>query len=483
MKYIIRLFPEITIKSKPVRQKFIKKLYNNLNKHLELITVDFDSRYFWDKIEVDVYDDRILDEVELTLSRVPGIAYISKVKEYDLIDFDDCFLKVKETYEKKLENKTFVVRVKRAGTHAFTSIDLERYIGGGINQHIAGTKVKLKNPEITISLEIKDDKFYLIDKKIEGIGGYPVGVQNKALSLISGGFDSPVASFLMAKRGIKVDYLFFNLGGIAHEIGVKQITHYIWKTFSPSYKANFVTVDFEEVIKELLTNVNHKYRGVILKRLMFMVANKITEKYGYEAIITGEALGQVSSQTLTNLDVITKASNTLVLRPLIASDKDDIINISKKIGTYDYSASMPEYCGVISDKPSTAAKLEDVLAEEEKLVEGIIERAFENRKTQKLVDLLDDIGELDIKTLEEVNLIGEGEIVIDLREENNIKKSPLRIDETKKLEIPFYEINIKFRDLDKEKTYLFYCDKGVLSKMHGLYLKEHGYDNIKIYRP
>lgn len=483
MKYIIRLFPEITIKSKPVRQKFIKKLYNNLNKHLELITVDFDSRYFWDKIEVDVYDDRILDEVELTLSRVPWIAYISKVKEYDLIDFDDCFLKVKETYEKKLENKTFVVRVKRAWTHAFTSIDLERYIWWGINQHIAWTKVKLKNPEITISLEIKDDKFYLIDKKIEGIWGYPVWVQNKALSLISWGFDSPVASFLMAKRWIKVDYLFFNLGWIAHEIWVKQITHYIWKTFSPSYKANFVTVDFEEVIKELLTNVNHKYRWVILKRLMFMVANKITEKYWYEAIITWEALGQVSSQTLTNLDVITKASNTLVLRPLIASDKDDIINISKKIWTYDYSASMPEYCGVISDKPSTAAKLEDVLAEEEKLVEWIIERAFENRKTQKLVDLLDDIWELDIKTLEEVNLIWEWEIVIDLREENNIKKSPLRIDETKKLEIPFYEINIKFRDLDKEKTYLFYCDKWVLSKMHWLYLKEHWYDNIKIYRP
>jgi len=482
MKYIIRLFSEITIKSKPVRQKYIKKLYNNLNKHLELITIDFDSKYFWDKIEVDIYDDRILEEAELTLSKVPWIAYIIKVKDYEFIDFEDCFQKVKEAYEDQIKNKTFVVRVKRWWTHAFTSIELERYIWWGLREHVEWAKVKLKDPDVTVSLEVKDSKFYVVEKRIEWIWGYPVWVQNKALSLISGGFDSPVASFLMAKRWIKVDYLFFSLGGIAHEIWVKQITHYIWKTFSPGYKANFVTVDFAEVIGELLVNVNHRYRGVILKRLMLKVANKITEKYWYEAIITWEALGQVSSQTLTNLDVITKASDTMVLRPLISADKDDIINISRRIWTYDYSATMPEYCGVVSDKPSTAAKLEAVL-EEDNLVEDIIKRAFENRKTEKLPELLDNIWELDIDSLEEVSEVSEDEIVIDLREEISLKKSPLNIEEDKKIEIPFYEINTEFNTLDKEKTYLFYCDKWVLSKMHGLYLKEKWYNNIKIYKP
>jgi len=144
MKYIVKLFPEITIKSKPVRQRFIKKLHNNLNKHLELVTLDFDVKYFWDKLEVEIYDDRILDEVELMLTRVPWIAYIIKVKQYDLIDFEDCFQKVKTHYNKILKNKTFVVRVKRSWSHAFTSIDLERYIWWWLNEHISWSKVKFR---------------------------------------------------------------------------------------------------------------------------------------------------------------------------------------------------------------------------------------------------------------------------------------------------------------------------------------------------
>jgi thiamine biosynthesis protein ThiI len=287
----------------------------------------------------------------------------------------------------------------------------------------------------------------------------------------------------MMKRWCEVDYLFFNLWWSAHELWVKQVSYYLWKTFSvPHKRARFITVNFEEVIAELLINVKAKFRWVLLKRFMLKVASKISEDH-YFALVKWDSLWQVSSQTLKNMHVIDKASTNLVLRPLIAYNKQDIVNISEQIWTYNYACNMPEYCWVISDKPATWAKLEDILDEESNILDEVLVRAIEWRKTEFVKDMMDEYKWKDATEIDVVFLPWNDEIVVDIRESSDVKKNPLSFENIEVLEIPFFEINHKFKDLDDKKTYLFYCDKWVLSNLHWLYLKEKGFNNIKILRP
>ncbi len=489
MKFIIKPFSEIMIKSKPVRKRFMQFLATNIKNRLDFELDDFKVQTFWDKLEVNIkqsLDEKKKKDIINALSRLPWIEFFLEVIEYEIEgnskkeQFDFIFKKAKEYFLDKIEWKSFVVRAKRAWEHKFSSIDIERYVWGWLLKFSNNSKVDLKNPEYKVALEIKDNKLYIITNKLEGIWGYPVWTQDKVISLISWWFDSGVSTFSLMKRGARVDYLFFNLWGTAHELGVKQVAYYLWKNFSAWYKARFITIDFQDIVKELLTKINHKYRWILLKRLFLKVADNLAWKYEYYGIVKWDSLGQVSSQTLKNMFVIDKACSTLVLRPLIGFNKQEIVDLSKKIGTYDFACNMPEYCWVISDKPATGAKLEDVEKQEEKLDFSLLDKAIKTRKVQKIVEVLED--KIAWEDIEVCYIPWEEEVVIDIREEENIAKKPLVLENTEILKIPFYEINSKFKDLAQDKTYLFYCDKWVLSRLHALYLKEQGFDNIKIYR-
>ena len=170
----------------------------------------------------------------------------------------------------------------------------------------------------------------------------------------------------MMRRGARTHFCFFNLGGKDHEIGVKQVSHEIWNRYSSSHKTKFVSVDFDPIVNEILTKVDNGLMGVILKRMMMRAASKVADKLNIKALVTGESLGQVSSQTLTNLSVIDRVTETLILRPLIHIDKAEIIETSRVIGTHDFAAAMPEYCGVISKKPTTRAVMADIEENEAK---------------------------------------------------------------------------------------------------------------------
>jgi len=478
MKFIIKFFPEITIKSKPVRKRYVSVLQNNISVSLKKALRWYEVKSNWDNIEVFINDAKNEEIAIDVLKNVPWIKYFIKVSTYDFIDFEDTYDKIINFYWDKLEWKRFVARAKRVWSHDFSSGEIERFIWWKILQNFSWVKVDLHNPEVKVSFEVRDNILNVIEHRFEWIWGYPVWVQDRALSLISWWFDSPVASFLSMKRWVKLDYVFFNLWWSAHEIWVKQISHYLWHTFSPSISSSFITVNFENVITQLLTKVHHKLRWVILKRLMLKVADKIHNSWDYNWIITWEALWQVSSQTLKNLEVITKASENLVVRPLITMDKEDIINISRRIWTHDFSANMPEYCWVVSDKPSTWAKLEWVLEEEAKLSDDLLDNIMDNIEVTPMYNLLHNVS--NISKIEEVFEISDNDIVIDLRDEFRHTKFPL---EDEHIWIPFYEINNRFKDLDSDKNYLFYCDKWIISNLHALYLKDKWFNNIKIYRP
>ncbi|ELF6473005.1 tRNA 4-thiouridine(8) synthase ThiI [Vibrio vulnificus] len=482
MKFIVKPHPEIFVKSESVRKRFTKILESNIRiiiqNRTESVAV-FNRR---DHIEVSANSHQYYQQVLEILTTTPGIQQVLEVKQSGFKDLHDIYEQVLDLSRERIENKTFVVRAKRRGKHDFTSIELERYVGGGLNQSVESASVKLHNPDITIKIEVVDDKLNQILAHHKGLGGFPLGTQEDLLSLISGGFDSGVSSYLHIKRGSKVHYCFFNLGGPAHEIGVKQVAHFLWNKYGSSAKVRFISVDFEPVVAEILEKVEDGQMGVVLKRMFMRAAGMVAEKFDIQALVTGEALGQVSSQTLTNLRHIDVVTDRLILRPLINWDKDEIIKVARDIGTEDFAKTMPEYCGVISKKPTVKAVKEKLEVEEANFNFDILEQVVRNARQMDIRDIAKESAQA-APEVEQVQAIEEHAVVLDIRSPDEEDDSPLEIDGVEVKHIPFYKLSTQFGDLDQSKTYLLYCARGVMSRLQALYLQEQGFKNVKVYRP
>lgn len=483
MKFIVKFFPEITIKSRPVRKQFVKQLHTNLKRLLQPLDPEVQVLREWDKMVVSTarQEPETLAAFVEVLRNTPGIAYFMDVVEYPLVDIDDIYQKTLALWGDRLAGKRFSVRCKRGGKHEFQSLDVERYVGGGLNQNIEAAGVDLSNPEVVVRIEVRDDKVFVVNQRYPGLGGFPLGSLDPVLSLISGGFDSPVASYLMMKRGLRTHFCFFNLGGRDHEIGVKEVALYLWMKYGASHRVKFVTVPFEGVVGEILKNVDNSQMGVVLKRMMLRAAEKVADELNVQALVTGEAIAQVSSQTLTNLSVIDAVTDKLVLRPLIAADKGDIIRTAAEIGTEAFAANMPEYCGVISVKPTTKARPERIAAQEANFDFAVLDAALESASYTTIDQLANE--ELERIDVEVLPVPLPDAIVLDVRHPDEVERSPLKLAGVKVQNMPFYELHSQASTLNNETTYLLYCDKGVMSRLHAAHLVEQGFANIKVYRP
>ncbi|MCO7225311.1 tRNA uracil 4-sulfurtransferase ThiI [Pleionea sp. CnH1-48] len=482
MKLVVKLFHEIVVKSKPVRKLFVTQLRRNLTKLIQEIVPEAKVFSRWDKIEVEMpdIDSTTWEVLKERLQCTPGIDFVYRVDSHEFNELDDVAQLCIRHYAEDVKDKSFCVRIKRKGKHSFTSSEAERQIGGAILHNTEARQVDLHNPEYLLQLEIIDQTVALVREKIEGLGGYPLGQQEAVLSLISGGFDSTVSSYLMTRRGILTHFCFFNLGGLAHEIGVKQVASYLWQKYGSTQRVKFVSVPFEEVVNEILQKVDSSLMGVVLKRMMLRAAEKVAEDLALPAIVTGEAVGQVSSQTLTNLNVINECSNATVLRPLISMDKQDIIAIARDIGTEDFAASMPEYCGVISRKPTTRAKLDKVLETESDFDFSVLDNAIAEKKIVSIHQVLE--GVVTDTNVEVIATPDVNDVIIDVRHPDEESLSPLMLTNNKILKIPFYSISNRLEELDKNTRYLLYCDKGVMSQVQAHQLTLQGFDNIKVFR-
>lgn len=482
MLFVVKYFPEITIKSKPVRQQMCRRLQNNLANRLRSIGAGIKVVREWDKLTVTVPDELVGSASEITaiLENTPGIAYFLQVEQFEFDDLDHICRLVLPFHETSLVDKTFVVRCKRAGDHEFSSHDAERYVGGFLNQNTKAKGVDLKTPEITVNIEIRQKKLFVVNERYEGLGGFPIGEVEPVLSLISGGFDSPVASFLSMKRGMPTHFCFFNLGGRDHELGVKEVAYYLWQKYSSCRRVKFISVPFEPVVAEILQNVENSQMGVILKRMMLRAAEQLAEQLEIKALVTGEAVAQVSSQTLANLTVIDDVTDMLVLRPLIMSDKGDIVDIARKIGTEEFAASMPEYCGVISVKPTTRARMHRIEKQESGFNFGVLEQAIANAQLINIDELADET--LERTEVESFATPLPHATIIDIRHPDEIERKPLQIAGQTIEQLPFYQLHKAFMSREKTQKYLLFCDKGVMSKLHAAHLVEDGFD-VAVYRP
>ena len=482
MKFIIRLFPEISIKSKPVRNRLIRQVRQNLVNVCKHHGISVNAYAQWDKV-VAIFDETITKDRAITeLSRIPGIHSFMEVNEYPFTTLDSLFDEIKDVVGPSIENKTFAVRVKRKGQHEFNSQMAERVIGGKFKASFPNKGVCLDNPEVLIHIEIENQTAYLSGEKHLGIGGYPVGSQGEVFSLISGGFDSGVSTYDVLHRGCRVNYLFFNMGGTAHEIGVKQESYFLWDRFASSHRVRFVTIPFEPIVGQILERTHHGVRGVILKRMMMRVGSLVAKKFDAEALVTGESLGQVSSQTLRNFTHIDNVCDVLLLRPLVTADKQDIIDKSREIGTIGFAESMPEYCGVISDHPNVCPSASFVEEEEAKMDSDLVQKAFESMKVVDINDIPKDTTKLKTE-VETVSELLSNDVVLDVRAPDDVEKAPLTVEGHEVITMPFYKTASDFHTLDQIKTYALYCDQGVMSLMQAKQLKEKGYHNVKVYRP
>ncbi len=286
--------------------------------------------------------------------------------------------------------RTFKVEAKRSDkSYPLKTPDIQRELGAAILGAYPHLKVDVHTPDITVILEIRDGHAYLNAERIMGQGGMPVGSSGNALLLLSGGIDSPVAAYMMAKRGLNVDAIHFQSPPYTSERALLKVEELCEKLTPYCGDIRFYCVPFTEIQEALRDNCPEEYFTVIMRRLMMKIANIICEKHDYKALITGESVGQVASQTLMALACTDKASDVPVFRPVIGMDKKEIIEIARRIDTFETSIlPYEDCCTVFTPKhPRTRPVLADVIAAEErfdfselieKAVEGITYKDFRN---------------------------------------------------------------------------------------------------------
>lgn len=310
------------------------------------------------------------------LAKIPGIENFSFAHEVDL-DIEE-MKKMALEIAKNEKFSTFKISARRSNKEfPYSSMQINEIVGKEIKEKL-NKKVKLKNPDLTIFIEVGNKKAYVYKEKYDGIGGLPVGSQGKVVALLSGGIDSPVAAWLMMKRGCRVVFIhFYNESLVSSPKKVEEIIEKLteYQLLSKAYFIPFGTLQYE-----IIKKVQSKYRMIIYRRMMTRIANKIASMEKAKAVVTGDSVGQVASQTLENIHCIYDASDLPVLSPLIGMDKREIIDMAKRIGTYEISIKPYDDCCsfMVAKHPATRATPDKIKEMEKKIVfdiEEIIEKA------------------------------------------------------------------------------------------------------------
>ena len=374
---LVKYAPEIFLKGLN-RGKFEKKLRDNIGKKLEGIDVEFihDSGRYFIKTEH-------IDESINKISKVFGVLEVCKVKEVT-IDIDKikeiALIKIKEC-----EGKTFKIVTNRANKKFdMNSMEVSRHVGGYILNNMDDIlTVDVKKPEIQINIEIRNNFAYVWSNSdiTKGVAGLPYGMNGSTMLMLSGGIDSPVAGYLMAKRGVELNCVYYHSHPYTSERAKDKVKELARILSQYTEKINLYIVPFTDIQMEIIDKCREDELTIIMRRFMMRLACKLADKYNVDSVCTGESIGQVASQTMDGLIVSDDCADRPAFRPLIATDKTDIMEIAKKIGTYETSILPYEDCCTIfvPKHPKTNPKLDPIRKQEENLnIEELIENAINN---------------------------------------------------------------------------------------------------------
>ncbi|MDD3190389.1 MAG: tRNA 4-thiouridine(8) synthase ThiI [Candidatus Pacebacteria bacterium] len=376
---VVVKYEEISLK-KGKRAFFERILLENIKKALEPLKYE-NIKKEYGRIVIE-FDDTDVSEKDFAgfLEKVPGISNFSFVLNADrnMISIRE---KVLEAIDADNRNgKTFKIQAKRIDkSFGVKSMDMNAEIGEFVMKE-RGLAVDVKNPDLRIRIDILRERCLIYTGKAKGVGGLPVGSSGKLVSMISGGIDSPVAGFMMAKRGAKVIFAHFqNMAEYGENKNCEKIEKLVSQIAKFQGESRLYVVPFEKVQEEVLSKAPHKQSMLLFKRAMFRIVNEIARREGAKGFVMGDSLSQVASQTLENANVIYDAAEFPVFSPLIGMNKTEIIEIARKIGTFDISSEPYYDCFLykLPKHPETKADLEDIEKMEEKLdlnpiISGII---------------------------------------------------------------------------------------------------------------
>ncbi|MHA1271197.1 MAG: tRNA uracil 4-sulfurtransferase ThiI [Candidatus Helarchaeota archaeon] len=368
---ILIRYGEIALKTKGIRLDWENKLKNNIKNTLDLNNINYEKIEFLPTRGRFFLFTKLTKDVSDILKRISGISSFSEVIETN-DDIEIITQTVLNFANQILKNEdSFALKVRRTGSHNYTSIDIARHVGENILNAFPEKKlsVNLSNPDKIIYIEIRDKHTYIFDKIIRGMGGLPVGTQGRIISLISGGIDSPVAAWMMIKRGCFIRPVYFNNAPYLSEMTVNRVKSIIKKirSYDPRKEFYFYIVSHGPNLQHFIDNAPRTYTCLLCKRMMYRISEVIAKKEHAKGLVTGENLGQVASQTLDNINVLDKTIDLPVFRPLIGLDKEDIIQMAKKIGTYQLSIKNMESCKAVPPTPMIRGNIKKILEIEEKL--------------------------------------------------------------------------------------------------------------------
>ena len=387
-RVILIKYGELSTK-KANRNFFINTLYKNLRNKLN----GFEVKIHKDRARMYVeFLEKDLDNIKNIVSRVFGIhtyhiAYIVETNDKTIQD------KVLSTV-KEMDFNTFKVETRRSNKNfPIHSQDYNRILGGLILKNIDGVSVDVHNPDLWITVEIRDTNTFIYFNSYKGSGGYPVGTQQKGMLMLSGGIDSPVAGYLAMKRGMTLDAVYFEAMPHTSIEARNKVISLCKKLSNYTDHINLHIVNFTPIQEEIYKNCREDYMITIMRRMMYRIMDKLCKKYKGLVIVNGESVGQVASQTLTSMNVINSVTNLPVIRSVACFDKLEIMDIARNIDTYETSIIPYEDCCTVfvPKHPAINPKMGIAIAEENKFdYEPMLDNAVETLNTIKITSSEDN---------------------------------------------------------------------------------------------
>ncbi len=364
------------------RNKFEKQLKDNIKSVLKGMNYEF----FIDQNRWFIYGEEI-GELANKVKGVFGIKELCIVNEVDA-DLQVIKKAALEIYQ-DINPEDFKIETNRANKQfPLNSIEVSREVGAYILQNTTGAKVNVSKPKCKVIVEIRKKAYVYSDSnKIEAVGGLPYGINGSTMLMLSGGIDSPVAGYMMARRGVELQCVYYHSHPYTSERAKEKVVDLAKILASYTGRIKLYVVPFTEIQMQIMEKCREDELTIIMRRFMMHVACALAEKFGVNSVSTGESIGQVASQTMEGLMVSNDAADRPVFRPLIAFDKEDIMDISKKIGAYDTSILPYEDCCTIftPKHPKTKPRLKEILSSESKLeVESLVAKAIEGLEEYSL---------------------------------------------------------------------------------------------------
>lgn len=458
--YLIR-YSEIGLKGPRARSIMERYLLDNIGSSLKNLG---SARLFKSigrfLLETDIPEEIITEK----LKRIFGVRSFSPVVKDDFNSPDEIASRCLSLFGDSLTGKKFAIRCRRTGTHNFSSRDVERIVGSALYPYSSG--VDLESPDIQINLEIREKSVFIYTVTHDGPGGLPLKSQAPMVSLMSGGIDSPVAAWYMMKRGSPVYPVFFSLAHPVDTLSFLRSSKKLFSEWSSGSVTKVFIIDGRPFL-DLTVSGKIRFPNVTFKMLLYRVAEHISKRYGMHGIITGESMGQVSSQTAENLEALTASVRLPIYRPLIGFDKEEIVKIARNIGTFP-EKDPGEFCSLFAARPILSITEKELLSEpiDDSFLDHLIDNATVIT-TDGIDSYMKNISSIDLS----YNADLKNAIFVDMRARSDYEKGHF----PGAVNVQLNRLPEFVQSLSRGDVVVFYCKKGLQSAYAASLLNEKGY--------